>query len=62
MTPAILTVWSVGFPGSTASGFLVAAPKTELNFSLVPSFRLHVRQVCFAKQAVYIQGSYFISG
>lgn len=32
MTPAIFTVWSVGFPGSTASGFLVAAPETELKF------------------------------
>lgn len=29
MTPAIFTVWSAGFPGSTASGFLVAAPATE---------------------------------
>lgn len=35
MTPAIFTVWSAGFPGSTASGFLVAAPENRVQiFSL----------------------------
>lgn len=29
ITPAIFTVWSVCFSGSTASGFLVAAPETQ---------------------------------
>lgn len=35
ITPAIFTVWSVCFSGSTASGFLVAAPGTNHQMNAV---------------------------